>query len=211
MTLAYSSADAWVAAFAAMTKGSSWVSAVCLAIIQRYVRAGVSVMAVIAAASVLLSSSVSAQEPSKQELLRLSVNQTIEISCETKSVAVAPEAKTSAGTLRIKLEPKEASSSSIMGTWFILEASPQHAASFAQLQATPCKDGCPLHALIPTASTDKTSVELWAPQRATLDGVPAATLLTVAALDLKAMTLRVSSFLDKQIAVLEQGDCRVTK
>jgi hypothetical protein len=150
-------------------------------------------------------------ESAKPERLKLSVSEPIEITCETKSVAVAPEAKTSAGSLRLKLLPKDASATSVTGTWSILDASSQHAASFALLQATPCKEGCPLHALTPPSSTDKTSVELWAPQRATLDGVPATTLLTVAALDLKALTLRVSSFLDKQIAVLEQGDCKVTK
>jgi hypothetical protein len=159
----------------------------------------------------LVSVTASAQEqPSQQERLKLVINQPVEITCETKSVAVAPEAKTSAGMVRVKLEPKEASSTSITGTWAIQESSPQHGASFAQLQAAPCKDGCPLHALIPAASTDKSSVELWAPQRATLDGVPATTLLTVAAIDLKAMTVRISSFLDKQIAVLEQGDCKLT-
>jgi hypothetical protein len=159
----------------------------------------------------LVSVTASAQDQhSKQEPLKLAINQPVEISCETKSVAVAPEAKTSAGKVRLKLEPKEASATSITGTWSIQESSPQHAASFAQLQASACKDGCPLHALLPGASTDKSNVELWAPQRATLDGVPATTLLTVAALDLKAMTVRISSFLDKQIAVLEQGECRVT-
>jgi hypothetical protein len=169
------------------------------------------VWAIAAAALALGTLAAKAQEPSKQEAVKLVINQPVEISCDTKSVAVAPEAKTSAGRVRLKLEPKEASATSITGTWSIQESSPQHAASFAQLQADPCKDGCPLHALIPAASTDKTSVELWAPQRATLDGVPATTLLTVAALDMKAMTVRISSFLDKQIAVLEQGDCRVMK
>jgi hypothetical protein len=164
-----------------------------------------------AAGGALACLPATAQEPATPEPLKLAINQPIEISCETKSVAVAPEAKTSAGTMRLKLEPKEASSTSITGTWSILESSAQHAASFAQLQAAPCKDGCPLHGLILAASTDKSSVELWAPQRATLDGVPATTLLTVAALDLKTMSVRISSFLDKQIAVLEQGDCKVTK
>ncbi len=164
-----------------------------------------------AIALAFVSASARAQEQAKPELLALTVNQPVEITCETKSVAVAPEAKTSAGTLRLKLEPKDASSTSLAGSWIILESATPHTASFAQLQATACKDGCPLYALIPASNTDKSSVELWAPQRATLDGVPATTLLTVAALNLKAMTLRVSSFLDKQIAVLEQGDCRVTK
>lgn len=165
----------------------------------------------VAAGFALASLPATAQVPATPEPLKLAINQPVEISCETKSVAVAPEAKTSAGMMRLKLEAKEASSTSVTGTWSILDKSAQHGASFAQLQAAPCKDGCPLHALIPAASTDKTSVELWAPQRATLDGVPATTLLTVAALDLKTMSVRISSFLDKQIAVLEQGDCKVTQ
>jgi hypothetical protein len=134
----------------------------------------------------------------------------LELSCDTKSVVVAPEAKTTTGTVRLRLELKASSTGdgSLTGAWAIIETTPAHTASFAAQQAIACKDGCPLTATAPAGPDKPMRIELWAPRRAAIDGISPNVPLTVAALDTGARTLRVSTFLDKQIAALEQGECK---
>jgi hypothetical protein len=144
--------------------------------------------------------------PSRADGIVLAVGTSIELTCETKAVAVVPEAKTTAGTLKLKIEAKDATDKGLSGTWLILDVAPQHSASFAVVQARSCREGCPL-LMSPEATT---RAELWAPRRAALDGISPNLPLTVAALDLTTKTLRVSTFLDKQIASLEQGECQLS-
>jgi hypothetical protein len=143
--------------------------------------------------------------------LNLTIATPLDITCETKAVAVAPEAKTTAGTLRVRLNrTDDGTTGTMVGTWTVIETATRHSASFAALQSMACKDGCPLGTTPQADARPPVKVELWAPRRATLDGISPNVALTVAALDLTAMTLRVSTFLDKQIAALEQGDCRIS-
>lgn len=138
--------------------------------------------------------------------LTLESGQPIEIRCETQATQVAPEAKISAGALKIRVERKPSAPDAVpaaAGTWTPLDRDPGHDGSLAERHREACKSGCPLY-----VGLDNKGLELWFPRRSTLDRMAPGELLTIAVIDATTLKLKASTFLDQQIASLEQGDCQ---
>jgi hypothetical protein len=131
--------------------------------------------------------------------LVLAAGKPVDMSCDTQSVVVAPDAATSKGTFRIRLEAKDSAS----GLWSLIDMAQAHTSSFVARQKDTCAQGCLL------AITAEKPFELWAPKRAAPGSLLATEPLTVATLDPVTLKLRASTFLDKDVAALEQGECKV--
>ena len=131
--------------------------------------------------------------------LSLDAGKSIVLSCETQSVVVAPEAATTKGTIQVRLTA--AAGISVGGTWATAEVASQHTASFAGRHKAVCANGCEF------AVVKGTSFELWAPKKAAPAAMGAGEALTVAVIDGETLKLRASTFIDKEIAALEQGTC----
>ena len=131
--------------------------------------------------------------------------------CETHSTVVAPEAASTKGALRVRLEVKDETAPDPAkpdrtGTWSVVDLAASHTASFAARLKDACAPGCPLY-----LAKGGVAPELWAPKRAALGTLAPGEPLTVAAIDAMTLKLRASTFIDKDIAALEQGECRVEK
>jgi hypothetical protein len=147
--------------------------------------------AVFGLASLPVAAAPLAVEPGKSVLLI----------CQTQSVVVAPEAASSKGEIRIRLEGKVASGTALIGSWSALEVGASHAASFIGRHKGECVAGCEL-------ALDKgSSLQLWAPKRAAPTSLAAGAPLTIAVIDAETLKLRASTFIDNAIAALEQGTC----
>lgn len=133
--------------------------------------------------------------------LSLEAGKPVVLLCETQSVVVAPEAATTKGTIQVRLTAVAGATTS--GTWAAGEVATQHTASFAGRHKTVCADGCEF------ALVKGTSFELWAPKKAALGSLGAGEALTVAVIDGETLKLKASTFIDKEIAALEQGTCTV--
>ena len=133
--------------------------------------------------------------------LSLDANKPVVLSCETQSVVVAPEAATTKGTIQVRLSA--VAGARVGGTWASGEVAAQHSASFARRHKAVCDGGCEF------AVVKGTSFELWAPKKAAPGTLGAGEALTVAVIDGETLKLKASTFIDKEIAALEQGTCSV--
>lgn len=140
--------------------------------------------------------------PALADPLKLEPGKPVEIACETRSVVVAGEAKVSKGALRLKLEVAAGAGGNEAGTWSVVSVDPGHAASFARVHKEPCAKGCPIQ------PGPKSQPMLWAPRIALPDAMEADAALTVVAIDPEKLTLKASTFRAKDLAALEQGECR---
>lgn len=137
------------------------------------------------------------------EPLLLETGKPLLLACTTHAVVVAPEAASTNGTFRITLEAKEQSGAVGSGTWSVADVSAAHAGSLATRFKEICAAGCPL--ILP----DGKPAELWAPVRAAVGTVPAGQALMLATVKRDTSMLAASTFIDKDIAALEQGECQV--
>lgn len=133
--------------------------------------------------------------------LSLDAGKPVVLSCETQAVVVAPEAATTKGTIQVRLTA--VAGASVGGTWATGDVAPQHTGSFAGRHKASCSIGCEF------ALVKGTSFELWAPKKAAPAAMGAGEALTVAVIDGETLKLRASTFIDKEIAALEQGMCTV--
>ncbi len=133
--------------------------------------------------------------------LSLDAGKPVLLSCETQSVVVAPEAATTKGTIQVRLTA--ATGTSVGGTWASGDVASQHTASFARRHKAVCETGCEF------AVVKGTSFELWAPKKAAPAAMGPGEALTVAVIDGETLKLKASTFIDKEIAALEQGTCTV--
>jgi hypothetical protein len=133
--------------------------------------------------------------------LSLDAGKPVVLSCETQSVVVAPEAATTKGTIQVRLSA--VAGASVGGTWAAGDVASQHTASFAGRHKTVCANGCEF------AVVKGTSFELWAPKKAAPGSLGAGEPLTVVVIDGETLKLKASTFIDKEIAALEQGTCSV--
>lgn len=133
--------------------------------------------------------------------LSLDADKPVVLSCETQAVVVAPEAATTKGTIQVRLTA--VAGASVGGTWAATEVATQHTGSFAGRHKAVCANGCEF------ALVKGTSFELWAPKKAAPAAMGVGEALTVAVIDGETLKLRASTFIDKEIAALEQGTCVV--
>lgn len=136
------------------------------------------------------------------EPLKLEPGKPFEIACETQSVVVAGEAKVSRGSLRFRVTPAAEPMGGQAGSWSVIAVEGSHAASFASVHKEACAGGCPVQI------GAKSQLMLWAPRLAMPEAMEGNAALTVAALDAEKLTLKASTFRAKDLAALEQGDCR---
>ena len=134
--------------------------------------------------------------------LTLETGKPIILACTTHAVVVAPEAASTNGTFRITLTTRDQTGADHTGTWSVADVTAAHTGSLAARFKEVCAPGCPLNA------SDGKPIELWAPSRAALGSLPAGTTLTVAALKPDTLKLSASTFIDKDVAALEQGECK---
>jgi hypothetical protein len=134
--------------------------------------------------------------------LQLETGKPVEITCETQSVVVAGEARVSKGTMRLRLAAAEQTGGAQAGTWSVIAVDDGHAASFAHLHRQACAAGCPIQ------TGPRSQPMLWAPRMALPEAMDGDAALTVAAIDPEKLTLKASTFRAKDLAALEQGECR---
>lgn len=153
-----------------------------------------------AAAAVVLATlacaPVAAADP-----LNLAPGQTVELTCETRSVVVAGEAKVSKGEIRLKLTGTEPQGTQA-GTWSVVKVDTGHASSLAAVHRQACASACPLQI------GAKAQPMLWAPRIAMPDAMEGDAALTIVAIDPDTLALKASTYRSKDIAALEQGTCR---
>lgn len=135
------------------------------------------------------------------EPLKLEPGQTVELTCETRSVVVAGEAKISKGEIRLKLTGTEPQGTQA-GTWAVVNVDAGHASSLAAVHRQACASACPLQI------GAKAQPMLWAPKIAMPDAMEGDAALTVVAIDPETLGLKASTYRSKDIAALEQGTCR---
>ncbi len=138
------------------------------------------------------------------EPLKLDPAKPLELVCQTQATQVAPEARVTAGKFRVKLDASGTLKDGAAGIWQPVERDTTHLGSIAERHREACKDGCPMF-----TTTDGTAFELWVPRRTAIDQVAPGELLTVAVVNAATGKLKASTFLDQQIASLEQGDCEL--
>lgn len=126
----------------------------------------------------------------------------LEIRCETQATQVAPEAKVSAGAFRVRLDAVAGAPDGAAGTWTPVVRDAAHSGTLAERHREACRAGCPLY-----IGAESKAFELWVPRRTTLDKTAPGETLTIAVIDSTTLKLKASTFLDQQIASLEQGDC----
>lgn len=146
------------------------------------------------------SAALSAANPAASDPLVLATGKPIELDCDSQAVVVAPEAATTKGTLRVRLEAKEPLDTS---SWTVADIAIAHTGSFAARHKGGCAGGCTL-----TVAKDG-PFELWAPKRVSPGAMAPGEALSVATIDPATLKLRASTFIDKDIAALEQGECKV--
>jgi hypothetical protein len=134
------------------------------------------------------------------EPLQLEAGRPVLLACTTHAVVVAPEAASTNGTFRIKLEAKDQASS-----WSVADVSAAHTGSLAARYKDACPSGCPL------LVTQGKPLELWAPLRVAPASMPAGQPLTLTTLKPETLKLSASTFIDNAIAALEQGECKVAQ
>lgn len=161
------------------------------------VQLGRAALASIALATIVISAAVADQ-------LAIQIGRPVEVSCETQATQVAPTAEISAGTFRVRIDAIADAANGAAGTWTILNRADTHLGSLTERHGSPCKGGCPLY-----APPDGKTIELWVPRRTTIDKAAPGELLTIAVIDTSTLKLKASTFLDQQIASLEQGTCKV--
>jgi len=134
--------------------------------------------------------------------------------CETQATEVAPDARVSSGRIVLTLTAAAATLADgnpttatapdgATGRWTPSDIASGHDASLAARHRETCKAGCPVH-----GGVDGKPLELWAPRRAALDTAPAGERLTIAVVEVASGKFRASTFIDRQIAALEQGTCK---
>lgn len=133
--------------------------------------------------------------------LKLEPGQTVELTCETRSVVVAGAAKISKGEIRLKLTGAEPQGSQA-GTWAVVTVDAGHASSLAAIHRQACAGACPMQI------SAKAQPMLWAPRIAMPDAMEGDAALTVVAIDPETLGLKASTYRSKDIAALEQGTCR---
>ena len=148
------------------------------------------------ALATLATSSRAAAEP-----LKVAPGQTVELTCETRSVVVAGEAKISKGEIRLKLTGTEPQGTQA-GTWAVVTVDAGHASSLAAVHKQACASGCPLQI------GARAQPMLWAPKIAMPDAMEGDAALTIVAIDPETLGLKASTYRSKDIAALEQGTCR---
>jgi hypothetical protein len=152
-------------------------------------------IAAAALAGPILTSSAAGAEP-----MSLQAGKPAVISCETSAVVVAPEAASTRGLVRMRLE---AHAGDATGQWTITDIAATHTASFAARHKEVCASGC---ALIIAPGVP---VQLWAPGRVAPASIAAGAPLTIATLDPATFKLKASTIIDNAIAALEQGECKI--
>jgi hypothetical protein len=135
------------------------------------------------------------------DTLTIAPGQTVELTCETRSVVVAGEAKISKGEIRLKLTGAE-SQGAQAGTWAVVTVDAGHASSLAAVHKQACASGCPMQI------GAKAQPMLWAPRIAMPDAMEGDAALTVIAIDPETLGIKASTYRAKDIAALEQGTCR---
>lgn len=153
--------------------------------------------AVLAAAAAVLAGAV----PLACEPLRIEPGQTVEITCETRSVVVVGEAKVTTGEIRLKLTGAEPPGGPA-GTWAVVAVDAGHASSLAAVHKEACAGACPMQVGAEAQPT------LWAPRIAMPNAMEADAALTVVAIDPGTLGLKASTFRSNEISALEQGTCR---
>jgi hypothetical protein len=133
--------------------------------------------------------------------LAFELGKPLTLACQTHSTVVAPTAASTIGKLRLRLEAKDTNGSDRTGSWSVIDHDTAHTASLAARLKDGCATSCILHL------GNAAAPELWAPKRAALGAVGVGEPLTVAVIDPLTLKLRASTFIDKEIAALEQGDC----
>lgn len=173
-------------------------------------RTGLVLAARLACAGAALVILIGGEAAAAGEPVKLEAGGILDITCETQATQVAPEARVSSGSLKLRLLRHAApvvglspSDQPAAGTWTASLSGTPHAASIAQRHAESCKSGCPLH-----IGGDGKAFELWVPRRVSLDQAAPGEMLTIAVIDATSLKLKASTFLDRQIASLEQGDCK---
>lgn len=173
-------------------------------------RTGLALAARLARVSSVLALLVQGEAAAAGEPVKLEAGGILEITCETQATQVAPEARVSSGSLKVRLLRPSAqgggqsqADQQAAGTWTASLPGAPHAASIAQRHGDSCKSGCPLH-----IGSDGKVFELWVPRRVSLEQAAPGEMLTIAVIDAMSLKLKASTFLDRQIASLEQGDCR---
>ena len=150
----------------------------------------------------------------RAESLKLEPGKAVDLVCETRAVSVADEAQATTGSVRLRLEPAAQTApgsgdkpadppAAPTGRWTIADVPASHVASFGLKH----KDACAAEAC-PFEPGQGTNLSLWAPKKVMPDKLEQGASMSLAALDLAALSLRVSSFRDGAIAALEQGDCK---
>ena len=138
------------------------------------------------------------------EPLKLFPGTPVTLACETQSVVLIPEAASSKGEVRLKLDAAAAGSyAGARGTWSVTGLDASQTASFAALDRERCKNGCDLIA------AEGRKIELWSPKRTAPGTLLAGEPLTVAVIDPETLKLSASTVIGNAIAALEKGECKV--
>lgn len=156
------------------------------------------------AAAAALAVALAAGPSSAGDPLKLEPGKTVELTCETRSVVVAGEAKISKGEIRLKLTGTEPQGTQA-GTWAVVTVDAGHGSSLAAVHKDACASACPLQI------GGKAQPMLWAPRIAMPDAMEGDAALTVVAIDPETLSLKASTYRSKDIAALEQGTCRRTE
>ena len=147
-----------------------------------------------------------ALEGARAEPLKVVPGPPVMLACQTQSAVLIPEAASTSGEVRLKLEAASAGSEAgAKGTWSVAALAANHTASFAARDLERCKSGCDLIAAAGRR------IELWSPRRVSPASMPAGEPLTVIAIDTATLKLTASTTISNAIAALEKGDCKVAE
>lgn len=152
--------------------------------------------------TVLAATALALVPPAVAEPLKLEPGKPVEIVCTTQSVVVAGEAKVSRGALRLRLVGAAEPGGMQAGTWSVVSVDAAHAASLAAVHKDTCAQGCPIQLGL------KSQPMLWSPRIIMPDAIEGDAPLTVTAIETDTLRLRASTFRSKDLAALEQGDCK---
>ena len=138
--------------------------------------------------------------------LKLAPGAPVVLACQTQSAVLIPEAASTTGEMRLKLEAAAAGADAgAKGTWSVTALAAAHTASFAARDLARCKSGCDL---IAAAGRP---IELWSPRRIGPEKLPAGEPLTVITIDPATLKLTASTTISNAIAALEKGECKLAE
>ena len=143
--------------------------------------------------------------PAVADPLKLTPGTPVMLKCETQSVVLIPEAASSTGEIRLKLELRDNTGPDQDGVWSVAAIAASHTASFAVRGKDTCAAGCFLNL------GKGARFELWSPRRVSPASMPAGEPLTVIAIDTATLKLTASTTISNAIAALEKGDCKVAE